>query len=96
INVINDNEQDPKIILLDKLYLNFYDKFSEGLSVPSIIENYISENGETEDNILNWLYLNKNEPKYVCLRGIFYMWNISTNEGKENSINVFSLFLDAQ
>ncbi|CAG8527992.1 1780_t:CDS:2, partial [Racocetra fulgida] len=91
----NDNEQDPKIIFLDKLYLTFYDKFNKGLSVPSTIKNYISENGETEDNILKWLYLNKNEPKYICLRGIFYMWGIGTKEGKESSMNVLSLFLDA-
>ncbi|CAG8770880.1 22991_t:CDS:2, partial [Racocetra persica] len=66
-----------------------------GLSVPSTIKNYISDNGETEDNILNWLYLNKNEPKYICLRGIFYMWGIGTKEGKESSIKVLDLFLDA-
>ncbi|CAG8734084.1 5485_t:CDS:1, partial [Dentiscutata heterogama] len=32
------------------------------------------------------------EPKYVCLRGLFYMWNIGT---KKIKMNVFDLFLDA-
>ncbi|CAG8760497.1 15581_t:CDS:2, partial [Racocetra fulgida] len=86
------NEQDPKATFINELYLNFCNMFNKGMSVPRTIKKYISKNGKSESVVLNWLYL-KNEPKYVCLRGIFYMWNIGTEE--ENKMDVFSLFLDA-
>ncbi|CAG8790045.1 22117_t:CDS:2, partial [Racocetra persica] len=76
------NEQDPKdpkATFINELYLNFCDMFNKGMSVPRTIKNYISKNGKSESVVLNWLYL-KDEPKYVCFRGIFYMWNIGTNE----------------
>ncbi|CAG8442721.1 5382_t:CDS:2 [Dentiscutata heterogama] len=85
------NEQDPKIIFINDLYLNFCKSFNKGISVPNIINNYISEKGKSDSDVLNWLYL-KNEPNYVCLRGIFYMWDIGI---KQSNVNVFDLFLDA-
>ncbi|CAG8701293.1 6366_t:CDS:2, partial [Cetraspora pellucida] len=89
---LHANAQDPKTTFINGLYLKFCDMFNKGMSVPRTIKNYISKNGESESVVLNWLYL-KEEPKYVCLRGIFYMWNIGTEEG--NKMDVFSLFLNA-
>ncbi|CAG8688552.1 4767_t:CDS:2 [Gigaspora rosea] len=86
------NEQDPRIIFINGLYSNFYEMFNKGQSVKKIISNYISENCKSDDEVLSWLYLNKDEPKYVCLRGLFYMWKIGTKKVK---MNVFDLFLIA-
>ncbi|KAF0437019.1 calmodulin-dependent protein kinase [Gigaspora margarita] len=86
------NEQDPRIIFINGLYSNFYEMFNKGQSVKKIISDYISKNGKSDDEVLSWLYLNKDESKYVCLRGLFYMWNIGTEKIK---INVFDLFINA-
>ncbi|CAG8517640.1 43540_t:CDS:2 [Gigaspora margarita] len=86
------NEQDPRIIFINGLYSNFYEMFNKGHSVKKIISDYISKNGKSDDEVLSWLYLNKDESKYVCLRGLFYMWNIGTEKIK---FNVFDLFINA-
>ncbi|CAG8487253.1 45992_t:CDS:2 [Gigaspora margarita] len=90
---IKFNDQDSKIIFINELYSNLYETLNKGKSVPKTINNYISENGKLANDVLIWLYL-RNEPKYICLRGIFYMWKIGTKE-KESNPDVFSLFLDS-
>ncbi|CAG8606213.1 22750_t:CDS:2 [Gigaspora rosea] len=90
---INFNDQDSKIIFINELYSNLYETLNKGKSVPKAINNYISENGKSANDVLIWLYL-RNEPKYICLRGIFYMWKIGMRE-KESNPDVFNLFLDS-
>ncbi|KAF0495982.1 calmodulin-dependent protein kinase [Gigaspora margarita] len=90
---INFNDQDSKIIFINELYSNLYETLNKGKSVPKTINNYITENEKSANDVLIWLYL-RNEPKYICLRGIFYMWKIGTKE-KESNPDVFSLFLDS-
>ncbi|KAF0495979.1 calmodulin-dependent protein kinase [Gigaspora margarita] len=90
---INFTDQDSRIAFINELYSNLYEMLNKGESVPKTINNYISENGKSANDVLIWLYL-KNEPKYICLRGIFYMWKIGTKEN-ENSPNVLGIFLNA-
>ncbi|CAG8490121.1 9406_t:CDS:2 [Dentiscutata erythropus] len=90
---IKFNDQDSKITFINDLYSNLYEMLNKGESVPKTIKNYIAENGKSANDVLIWLYL-KNEPKYICLRGIFYMWKIGMKK-KENNADVFSLFLEA-
>ncbi|CAG8514286.1 1243_t:CDS:2 [Dentiscutata heterogama] len=90
---ITFDDQDSKTIFINELYSNLNQMLNKGESVPRTIKNYISKNGKSANDVLIWLHL-KNEPRYICFRGIFYMWKIGTKE-KEKNTDDFSLFLDA-
>ncbi|CAG8707317.1 32547_t:CDS:2, partial [Gigaspora margarita] len=77
---------------VNELYSYFCKLFNEGKSVRDIIVNFISERQKSDDDIFNWLFNHKDEPKYGCLLGLLFSWHIGT---KESNVVAFDLFLNA-
>ncbi|CAG8810187.1 12506_t:CDS:1, partial [Dentiscutata erythropus] len=85
--------EDDMILFVNKLYSTFSKLFNEGRSVSDIIINSISKAGKTDEKVFNWLVEhNKDNPKYTCLLGLFYSWEIGTENKTDD---VFNLFLKA-
>ncbi|CAG8571075.1 5382_t:CDS:2, partial [Dentiscutata erythropus] len=77
---------------IDNLYSTFSKLFNEGKPVSDIIINFISENDKTKEEVFQWLLENNTRnPKYICLFGLFYRWNIGTEHNKDT----FNFFIDA-
>ncbi|CAG8719858.1 9896_t:CDS:1, partial [Dentiscutata heterogama] len=48
--------------------------------------------GKTNGEVFYWLSIHDDNPKYICLLGLFYSWEIGT---KNENVDVFNLFLKA-
>ncbi|CAG8612500.1 15864_t:CDS:2, partial [Dentiscutata erythropus] len=83
---------DDMTLFVDKLSSTFSKLFNKGRSVSDIIISSISEDLKTDEEVFNWLFAHKYNPKYTCLLGLFYSWEIGT---KNENVDVFSLFLKA-
>ncbi|KAF0536902.1 calmodulin-dependent protein kinase [Gigaspora margarita] len=84
--------QDEMTLFVYNLYSTFNKLFNEGKSVKDIIINYISQNNKSNEEVFQWLLENNNHPRNTCLLGLFYRWNIGTNE---DSMEFFNLFVAA-
>ncbi|CAG8629130.1 2867_t:CDS:2 [Dentiscutata erythropus] len=84
--------KDDMSLFVDKLYMTFDKLFNEGRPVSDIIINSISKDGKTNEEVFNWLSTHDDIPKYICLLGLFYSWEIGT---KNEDVDVFKLFLKA-
>ncbi|KAF0536901.1 calmodulin-dependent protein kinase [Gigaspora margarita] len=83
---------DEMTLFVYNLYSTFSKLFNEGNSVRDIIINYISQNNKSNEEVFQWLLANNNHPNNICLLGLFYRWNIGTNE---DSIEFLNLFVSA-
>ncbi|CAG8857212.1 24509_t:CDS:1, partial [Gigaspora margarita] len=90
--VTNELEDDDMTIFVNKLYSTLSKLFNEGRSVSDIIINSISDGGKTNEEVFNWLSTHDDNPKYICLLGLFYSLEIGTKKG---NVDVFNLFLNA-
>ncbi|CAG8503998.1 16944_t:CDS:2 [Gigaspora rosea] len=84
--------QDEMTRFVYDLYSTFSKLFNEGKSVRDIIINYISQNNKSNEEVFQWLLENNTHPRNICLLGLFYRWNIGTDE---SSIDILNLFVDA-
>ncbi|RIB29708.1 kinase-like domain-containing protein [Gigaspora rosea] len=84
--------QDEMTLFVYNLYSTFSNLFNEGKSVRDIIINYISQSNKSNEEVFQWLLANSTHPRNICLLGLFYRWNIGTDE---NSIGILNLFVDA-
>ncbi|CAG8567252.1 9918_t:CDS:2 [Gigaspora rosea] len=82
--------QDEMTLFVNDLYSTFRKLFNESESVNDIIINFISKSGKTNEEVFNWLLENNNYSKYICLRGLFHLWNIGTDEKNEVIFNLFN------
>ncbi|CAG8480995.1 20482_t:CDS:2 [Gigaspora margarita] len=90
--IISEPEDDGMARFVNELYSTFSNLFNEGRSVSDIIINFISKEGKTNEEVFRWLSNHDDNPKIICLLGLFYSWEIGT---KKDNVNVFNLFLNA-
>ncbi|CAG8532811.1 16695_t:CDS:2, partial [Dentiscutata heterogama] len=88
---VTNEPEDDMTLFVNKLYSTFSKLFNEGRSVSEIIIDSISKDGKNKEEVFDWLSTHSDNPKYICLLGLFYSWEIGTNE----NVNVFNLFLKA-
>ncbi|KAF0552132.1 calmodulin-dependent protein kinase [Gigaspora margarita] len=89
----NSDEQETQVLLTIQMNKKLMIKlFNEGRSVSDIIINSISDGGKTNEEVFNWLSTHDDNPKYICLLGLFYSLEIGTKKG---NVDVFNLFLNA-
>ncbi|CAG8631208.1 22503_t:CDS:2 [Dentiscutata erythropus] len=87
-NANNKFDQVDMALFVNNLYSTLDKQFNEGRSVSDIIINFISKSGKTNEEVFQWLSGHSNCPKYYCLLGLFYHWNIGTDK-KVASFHLF-------
>ncbi|CAG8561355.1 25536_t:CDS:2 [Gigaspora rosea] len=85
-------KDDDMARFVNELYSTFSKLFNEGRSVSNIIINSISKDGKKNEEVFKWLSEHDDNPKNICLLGLFYSWEIGT---KKDNVNVLNLFLNA-
>ncbi|CAG8539789.1 8061_t:CDS:1 [Scutellospora calospora] len=92
VTTVDFTNSDDMTRFVNELYSTFNKLFNEGRSVSNIINNFISEHSKNNEEVFTWLLIHNNNARNICLLGLFYSWNIGTDE---TNVNVFNLFTES-